>query len=481
MANGTLLLVLSHPMKLTLLVLLYVAAVALGAETQTDLVAGVPLGPGPDPSLVASALAALPLRPDARGLNMLWVIFGQAAVDHNMVLTPGSGGASCHPPHPDAAFFDGVPCFPFTSAGSTPVNNIDAPLLRSFFVYGDANRTDALRDGDKMRLDRYEFLPRAGSLGVEGSPAEAQFVAGDVRAGENTFLTVMHTLWTRRHNFWVARGYDFEGARARVEQEVDAVIFDEWLPAGIGPYADCEGVGPVDQVDKTFGVLFRIHSMVNPAVIRKLRPYGIDTLADSFFDPGPLEKAKGDLKTFVLSMYQTPALSDNLAMASDLNRMLFSQQPGPAFSLAVANLRREVDLGLSDFNSVRVAVGLEPYHSYDQFVSEPGALDLLNTYYPRGPSTCPVWLCVRAETPAPGSSIGETGSVWMRNQLCGMRRKPPQPEPAVATFSTILCETTNACGIERDAFRGTGKDHSNVYVIIALGLLLTPAIIVYIL
>lgn len=467
-------------MKLILLVLLYVAAVALGAETQTDLVAGVPLGPGPDPSLVASALAALPLRPDARGLNMLWVNFGQAAVDHNMVLTQGSGGSSCHPPHPDATFFDGVPCFPFTSAGPTPVNNIHAPLLRSFFIYGDANRTDALRDGDRMRMDQYGYLPRAGSLGVEGMPKEVQFVAGDVRASETTFLTVMHTIWARRHNQWVARGYDFEGARARVEQEVDAVIFNEWLPAGIGPYADCEGVAPVDQVDKTFGVLFRIHSMVNPDVIDQLSFYGIDTLADMFFDPEPLEKAKGDLKSFVLSMYQTVALGDNLAMAPDLNRMLFSQQPGPAFSLAVANLRREVDLGLSDFNSVRVAVGLEPYDSYEQFVSEPRALDLLNTYYPGGPSTCPVWLCVRAEVPAQGSSVGETGSVWMRNQLCGMRRKPAQPEAAVATFSTILCETTNACGLEDNPFHGTGKHHGDTYAIIALGLVLllvTPSII----
>lgn len=467
-------------MKPCLVLLLYVVATTLGAETQTDIVAGVPLGPGPDPSLVASAIADLPLLPNPRGVNALWVSVGQGTVDHNMALTPTSNESSCHPPHPDATFFAGVPCFPFSSAGPNPVNNIPAPLLRSFFIYGENERTDALRDGDKLRLDHFGYLPRAGSLGVEGSPAEVQFVAGDPRAGETSFLTTVHTLWARRHNQWVARGYDFGAARARVEQEVDAMIFDEWLPAGIGPYADCEGVEPVEQMDKTFGVMFRIHSMVNPDVIQQLNKYGVESLGDTFFDPTPLEKAKGDLRTFVLSMHQTPALGDNLAMAPNLNRMLFSEQPGPVFSLAVANLRREVDLGLSDFNSARVAVGLQPYSSYEEFVTEPGALQLLNTFYPGGPSTCPIWICTRAETPAPGSSIGETGSVWFRNQLCGMRRKPPQPEPVVATFSTILCETTNACGLGGNPFLGTGKDHSDIYTILTLGAivaLVIPSII----
>jgi hypothetical protein len=295
-------------------------------------------------------------------------------------------------------------------------------------------------------------------------------VAGDKRPAETSFLTTIHTLLARRHNYWVARGFDYDGARARLEQEIDAAVFDELLPALIGPFADCAGVPLIGEVDKSFvGAFLRIHSMINGNVIRQLSDYGVSTLADVFFNPAPLEAAKGDLGRFVTSMYKTPAFSDNAAMVDDLNRFLFHRQPGPAVSLAVANLRRGEDLGLSDFNSARVAVGLQPYSSFEEFVDVPEVLDLLNHFYPSGPSTCPIWLCARAERPARRSSMGETTSVWFRNQLCGLRRKPDQPEAQVASFSTVLCETTNACEFVGNPFLGTGSPSSGWVTFLTLG------------
>lgn len=436
-----------------LIPLLLLVTTTAATAPQTDIVAGAPLAIDADIVAFAADVAAIPRRPDPRGLNMLAITLAQAAVDHNLVFTPGVHAGTCLPAPPGIPYFADVSCFPLPAVGPNPQNEVPAPHLRAFFVYGDGARADALRErgaggepGPRLRVDAHRLPPKVGDSGlaVEGHPPERQFLVGDKRGGETSFLTAVHTVWLRRHNELADKLGSYEAARGKLEAEVDAVVFGELLPALIGPYADCAGVPAIDAVDKTFsGAILRIHSMVNPAVIKYMHKYGVRTLADVFFDPTVVDATHGDLTGLLTSLYHTPAHADTLTMADDLNRHLFHRQPGPAFSLVVANLRRSVDLGLADFNAARVAVGLEPYAAYEDFVDDPAVLAVLRKHFPGGPSTCPVWVCARAERAAAGSSLGETASVWFRQQLCGLRR-PPR-EHATVSFAYILCRSAGTC------------------------------------
>lgn len=426
------------------------------AQKQTDIVAGVPLSPGPDPAVVAAAISTLPSSPDPRGLNMLVPIVAQAIIDHSIVRTEfRDSGAICHPIPPELEFFTGVTCIPFMPLGSNPVNLIPLNNMRSSFLYGSGERTRLLRNGNQLAVDEFNMPPKAGVVGVhsDGPSPESQFAVGDIRGGENSFLTVIHAVFVRRHNQFVRDGLSFEQAKQAIEAELDYIVYEEILPALIGPYADCTGVPLVEQIDKTFaGAIFRIHPMINPNVTHHLDFLGTVSLRDMFFNPEPLDLVEGDIGPFVEAMYKTPAFSDDATMSLDLNRFLFFTQPSPAHSLTVLNLMRGEDLQLSDFNSARVAVGLQPYSAFSEVVERADVLAVLEDLYPGGPSTCPIWLCIRAEKAAPGSSIGETGSVWFRNQLCGIRRTPPTPVREPESFSAVVCQTTNVCDLPENSF-----------------------------
>lgn len=446
---------------------------AVAAEPQTDLVGGPPLPPGPDPAVVADALSRIPILSDPREVNMLAPTVAQAVLDHSTAFTPTNG--SIRHPIPDGLLlFQGISYVPFPLIGPEPVNEIPLSAMHGFFLYGDGERGNALLDGDEFLVDRNNMPLKAGVLGVsaEGHPPEIQFAVGDPRGGETSFLTAIHTMFVRRHNQFIQHGLSFEEARAIVEAELDSIRFNELLPALIGPFANCTGVPLIDQVDKTFaGAIFRIHPMINPAVSRPLEFLDVFSLRDVFFNPKPIDTAKGDLKVFIESLYKTPAFSDDATMSMTLNRFLFHGQPGAGHSLTVLNLLRGLDLGLSDFNSARVAVGLEPFQAFSDFVARQDVLAMLQNLYPGGPSTCPIWLCARAEKAAPGSSMGETASVWFRDQLCGLRR--PAPDRPVASFSTIACETTGACGLRDNPFISTG-DKSQAfafYMLVVLAIL----------
>eukprot|EP00457_Paulinella_chromatophora_P001114 gb/GEZN01001116.1/.p1 GENE.gb/GEZN01001116.1/~~gb/GEZN01001116.1/.p1 ORF type:complete len:597 (-),score=45.00 gb/GEZN01001116.1/:293-2083(-) len=71
-----------------------------------------------------------------------------------------------------------------------------------------------------------------------------QFKAGDGRVNEQVGLTSMHTLWVREHNFIARRIHTETGttddqklfslARQEVIAEIQAITFNEWLPALLG-------------------------------------------------------------------------------------------------------------------------------------------------------------------------------------------------------------------------------------------------------
>lgn len=109
--------------------------------------------------------------------------------------------------------------------------------------------------------------------------AQGDFVAGDIRANENIELTAMHALFVREHNWWAERlavenpsSSDeqlYQAARAMVIAEIQAITFNEFLPAllGDGAIASYEGYDPnvnpgITNEFSTAGYRFG-HSLIN--------------------------------------------------------------------------------------------------------------------------------------------------------------------------------------------------------------------------
>ncbi len=111
-------------------------------------------------------------------------------------------------------------------------------------VYGSTlERANALRtfaDGKLRTSDGGEF----GDL-LPLDDSGQQFLAGDIRAGEQAGLSCMHTLFVREHNriadqLKAADGSltdeeIYQRARKKVYAILESITYNEWLPALLGP------------------------------------------------------------------------------------------------------------------------------------------------------------------------------------------------------------------------------------------------------
>jgi hypothetical protein len=161
-----------------------------------------------------------------------------------------------------------------------------AAALRTNDGTGHLLRTSA---GDLLPLDAAGF-----------------FVAGDVRVNEQIALTAMHTLFVREHNRLATATKDqypflsdeqvYQSARRLVGALIQAITYNEFIPALMGPHALTPYRGHNPLVDA--GILnefstaaFRLgHSLLSPTLLRLDRsnreiPAGHVALKDAFFAP----------------------------------------------------------------------------------------------------------------------------------------------------------------------------------------------------
>lgn len=149
------------------------------------------------------------------------------------------------------------------------------------------------------------LLPRDENGGV---------LAGDVRAGENVALTSLHTLFAREHNRIVEElaridpdlGDDelYDAARQRVETEVQAITYNEFLPLLLGENAIGAYQGYDPSVDPGISVEFSTaafrfgHSLLSAEIERidedgSTIAAGNLALRDAFFSPDEIAENGG--------------------------------------------------------------------------------------------------------------------------------------------------------------------------------------------
>jgi hypothetical protein len=419
---------------------------------EADYADGISVPAGEDrPSAreISNALVAqLEEEPNDRQLSAFIYVWGQF-IDHDMDLTepPTSGreaynvsvpvGDDYFDPNDQGNQWINLNRSRYDTTTGTSVDNpreqvnqitawIDASM-----IYGSTKATaDSLRTfvGGKLRTSAGNLPP---------TDAGGNFVAGDVRANENVELTSMHALFVREHNWWAAQiarqnprlGDEaiYQQARAIVIAEIQAVTYNEFLPALLGTGAIESYRGYSAAVDPSIAnefstASFRMHSLINDDV----EFFGNDgravrdevALAEAFNNPDLLRETGAD--PILKYLASTHAQEIDSQIVESLRNFLFGQPGQGGFDLASLNIQRGRDHGLADYNSVREAYGLPRVASFAEITSDTALQESLATLY-ETVDNIDLWVGGLVEDHVPGSSVGETIRAIVADQFERLR------------------------------------------------------------
>ncbi len=267
--------------------------------------------------------------------------------------------------------------------------------------------------------------------------SEKVFVAGDPRAGENPLLLSFHTLFLREHNrqcdLLVEKHPDwsdeqlYQYARKIVGAEIQAIVYNEWLPAMGVHLPEYEGYKPDvnPQLMNVFtAATFRMgHTLLNSRLMRvdadgNEMPEGHMLLRDAFFNPFPVMDM--GLEPFLKGMAIQNQQSFDSKVIDDVRNFLFGPPGAGGLDLVSINLARGRERGLPDYNTVRAAFGLQRYTFFQQINNNPdvyikllGLYDSINDVDP--------WVGMLAETRMPGALFGPTVMKIMEVQFTALR------------------------------------------------------------
>lgn len=440
--------------------------------------------------------------PNDRDLSSFLYVWGQF-LDHDIDLThtQGDGGEFFPIAVPEGdEFFDpfntGTQIIPLTRSifDDSTGDSVDNPRQQTnqittwidgSMIYGsDADTLAELREfeGGRMLIGEDGLLPKDDS---------GSYMAGDVRANENVLLTSMHTLFVREHNFWAdqiaAANPDlsdedvFQAARSRVIAEIQAITYNEFLPALLGRDAIARYAGYDATVDPSIAnefstAAFRFgHTSINETV-GFLGNDGLPVrdeveLREAFFNPSLLAETgiDGGLK-FAAS---TTAEEIDLQVVDSLRNFLFGAPGSGGFDLVSLNIQRGRDHGLADYNSVREAYGLARVTSFEEITSDTELAATLAELY-GSVDNIDVWVGGLAEDHAAGSSVGELFQTIIADQFARLRDGDRFWYQDVysggelrsierTTLADVLQRNTELTNLQRDVFRMTASVSGNVF------------------
>ena len=271
-------------------------------------------------------------------------------------------------------------------------------------------------------------------------PDDQLFLAGDVRANEQVGLTAMHTLFVREHNrlvdelsaanpTWTDEQL-YQRARKIVGAQMQAITYEEFLPALLGPYAPSSSGTYDANVDATIinefsTAMYRLgHSMLSPQLLRLQgdgtpAPGGPLALKDAFFDPTLLQTGS-DVDEFLKGLASQRQQETDTMIVDDLRNFLFGPPGSGGFDLASLNIQRGRDHGLPDYNTLRVAYGLTAVADFSDITSDTTLQMALQALYGDVNDIDP-WIGALAEDHLPGASVGELIARVLQEQFERLR------------------------------------------------------------
>ncbi len=324
------------------------------------------------------------------------------------------------------------------------VNDITAYIDASNVYGSDPVRAAFLRTNDgtgKLKTSEGNLLPfNTDELPNAHSTSPTMFIAGDVRVNEQIYLTAMHTLWMREHNFWAnllglaLRGADgdtiYEYAKAIVTAEIQSITFNEFLPILLGEdgIAEYEGYNPGINagISNEFATAcYRFgHTMLSSELRRLGRgfrpiPEGNVALASAFFNStAPLQEL--GIEPYLRGLIGHAAQELDNVIVTDVRNFLFGPPGAGGFDLASLNIQRGRDHGLPDYNTVRADFGLDPVTSFDDISSNPAVVQRLSETYD-DVNDLDLWVAGLAEDKYPGAVVGETFFAVFKDQFEALR------------------------------------------------------------
>ena len=353
----------------------------------------------PNPREISNAIAQQTEdEPNSFGISDFFWAWGQF-IDHDMDLTEAVDGGE------DASilapFGDEIAVIPFTRVTPVDGTGIDSPraytneitaFLDASMVYGsDAETAAALRNGAYLLLDE------AGEL----IQTETGVLAGDVRAAENIALTSLHTLFAREHNRWVDVLADenpdlteddlFNAARMRVEAEIQAITYNDWLPILVGEDAIAAYEGYDASVNPGISVEFSTaafrfgHTLLSSDLARLNEDgttiaAGAIALKDAFFNPSEITE-NGGIDPILRGLGDQTAQELDPQIVEDVRSFLFAEGSAFGLDLASLNIQRGRDLGVPAYNDLREALGLARAETFDDITSDEDLADALAAIY----------------------------------------------------------------------------------------------------
>lgn len=391
-----------------------------------------------------------------------------------------------------------------TAIGAVPGAQINtaSSWIDGELLYGNnTERANFLRtfQGGKLKTSDGDLLPfNTANLPNDNFsfPPKANtdlFLAGDPRANQQVGLTSIHTVFLREHNriadqlaaahsTWTDEQI-FQRARSIVIAELQAITYNEYLPALLGSLnlPGYKGYDPnnIGGTNLTFATAaFRMgHSQVDDFFYRMGadgQPKGDIPLAQAFFNP---------------DRFKDPAFVDDILrgasaqLAEAVDTKVVSNFRNSFLDQVSTNIQRGRDQGLADYNTLRRTLNTlgdnlaqfnfsvpptPPITSFAELTSDPSVRAKLEELY-GSVDNIDMWVGMLAEDHVPGSSLGLIAGTMIKLTFQRLRDgdrffyKNPvgngglfTPEEAAeidkSTLSDIIERNTNITGLQDNIF-----------------------------
>jgi peroxidase len=407
----------------------------------------------PSPRVISNAIFDQPhlIFSSVGHSDYIWT-WGQF-LDHDLSLTPGANESVPIPVPQGDPFFDpgstGTVIIPFHrsvydfgTGSSSPREQINliTGYIDGSMVYGsDLDRASWLRlhIGGRLKVSprpEGDLLPyNDGTVINAGSPEAPNFsttffVAGDIRVNEQPTLACMHTLFVREHNHQAARiaaerpslsdEEIFQRARRIVIAEIQAITYEEFIPALLGSGALRADRGYDPAVNASIAQVFSTaayrlgHTLLSTQIARldqhgNSLPGGPLTLRDIFFNPTPPLLEKDGIEPILRGIAAHKAQDLDNQIIDDVRNFLFGPPGKGGLDLVSLNIQRGRDHGLPDFNTVRADFGLPRKTSFLQTTSDPALAAELPSLY-GSVDNIDLFTGLLVEDRLPGAIVGET-------------------------------------------------------------------------
>lgn len=425
-----------------------------------------------NPRRISNFLAAAPQSiPNTRNLSDFTWVFGQL-LDHEfaLVLDDAQQPFPIFVNFPDPHFNPGgvLPAVTISmhrsltvpGTGTEPgnprrfANNISAYFDGSSIYGSDSTWASWLRtfEDGKMKTSAGDLLPFntiTGEFEGDLDPAAPKmdnqnpfnkklFVAGDIRVNENIFLTAMHTLFVREHNYQaglIRRSHPewndeqiYQHARKIVSGILTAIAYEEWLPTlgvSVPPYQGYDPTVHPGMFNVFSAAGFRLgHTMLSTNLPRRDNlnqpvAQGDFILREAFFNPVQILNSGGVEPMLKGMAHQLQQEADHKVI-DDVRNFLFGPPGAGGRDLIAINIQRGRERGLPDFNTIREEFGLPKYASFLEMLGDENQAMLFQTAFGHV-DNIDAWIGLMAEAKEPGHVFGPTLNALLAEQFAHFR------------------------------------------------------------